>query len=71
MDEERELICGINSMRSAVALGQAFGDLSGLSLGPFLLKGVDPFDGEEAADLWAVMLDGLPASSRCNPGFPR
>ena len=44
-----------------VELGQAFGNLSGLSLGFFLFEGVDQLDGREAANLPAMMFDGLDA----------
>ena len=45
MDEDQELIRGINSLRTEVEAGQAFGDLSGLTLGLFLLQRVDQLDG--------------------------
>jgi hypothetical protein len=61
MDEDQELIRGINSLRTEVELGQAFGDLPGLAFGLFLLDGVDQFDGREEADLAAVMFDRLDA----------
>ena len=63
MDEDLELIRGINSLRTEVEAGQACGDLSGrglgLALGLFLLQRVNQLDGREEADLSAMMLDGL------------
>ena len=52
-----------------VELGQAFGDLPGLSLGLFLFEGVDQLDGGEEADLATVMFDGLNAEGGCDMGF--
>ncbi len=52
-----------------VELGQTFGDLSGLSFGLFLFKGVDQFDGGEEADLSAVVLDRLDAEGGGDMGF--
>ena len=50
-------------------LRQAFGHLPGLSLGLFLFKGVDQFDGGEDPDLSAVMFDGLDADGGGGMGF--
>jgi len=69
MDEDQELIWGINSLRTEVELGQAFGVLPGLAFGLFLFEGVDQFDGGEEADLAAMMLDGLDAEGCCDTGF--
>ncbi len=69
MDEDQELIRGINSLRTEVELGQAFGDLAGLALGLFLFEGVDQFDGREEADLSSVMLGGLDAEGGGDMGF--
>lgn len=52
-----------------VELGQAFGDLPGLSLGLFPFEGVDQLDGGEEADLATVMFDGLDAEGGCDIGF--
>ena len=69
MDEDQELIRGINSLRTEVEFGQAFGDLPGLALGLFLFEGVDQFDGREEADLAAVMFDGLDAKGSGDMGL--
>ena len=71
MDEDQELIRGINSLRTEVELGQAFGNLAGLSLGLFLFEGIDQFDGGEEADLAAMMLDGLDTEGRRDMGLAR
>ena len=44
MDEDQELIRGINSLRTQVELGHCIGDLRGLAFGLFLFEGVDQFD---------------------------
>jgi hypothetical protein len=69
MDEDQELIWGINSLRTEIELGQAFRGLAGLALGLFLFEGIDQFDGREEADLSAVMFDGLDAEGGGNMGF--
>ena len=50
-------------------LGQCLGDLSGIAVGLFLLKGVDQLNCGEEADLSAMMLNGLSAYGRCHVGF--
>ena len=50
---------------------QAFGDLSGLALGLFLLQRVDEFDRGAEPNLPSVMLDGLNAEGGGQVGFAR
>ncbi len=69
MDEDQELIRGINSLRTEVGLGQAFCALPGLALGLFLFEGVDQVDGRKEADLAAVMFDGLDTESGGDMGL--
>jgi hypothetical protein len=52
---------GINCLRTEVVLGDAFRDLSSLTLGIFMFEGVDQFDVGEEADLASVMFDALDA----------
>ena len=61
MDEDQELIRGINSLRTEVELCEAFSDLAGLALGLLLFEGVDQLDGGEEADLPTMMFNGLDA----------
>lgn len=46
-------------------MGQAFGDLSGFTIGLFLFESVNEFDGREEPNLLAVMLDALDAAGSC------
>ena len=55
MDEDQELIRGINSLRTEIKPCQAFGDLAGLTLCLLLLQGIDQFDGREEADFAAMV----------------
>ncbi len=49
-----------------VQAGHAFGNLPSLTLGLFLLKGIDQFDGGEEPDLAAVMFYSLDTESCCD-----
>ena len=69
MDEDQELIRGINSLRTEVEAGQAFGDLPRLALGLFLFESIDQPDHGEEASLPTVMLNGLDAKGRRHMGF--
>ena len=69
MDEDQELIWGINSLRTEVQLGQAFRDLPDLALRLFLFEGVDQFNGGEKANLAAMMLNGLDAEGGRDMGL--
>ena len=69
MDEDQELIRGINSLRTEVELGHCFGDLAGFALGLLLFEGVDQFDGQEEANLAAAMLNSLDAQGRGSMRF--
>ena len=69
MDEDQELIRGINSLRTEVELGHCFGALAGFAPGLLLFEGVDPFDGREEANLAAVMLNSLDAQGRGSMRF--
>lgn len=52
-----------------IEAGQAFGDLSGLTLRLFLFQRVDQLESREEANLSAVMLDGLYAQGGRDMGL--
>ena len=70
MDEDQELIRGINSLRTEIELGQAFGKLPSFALGLFLFKRVDQFDGREEADFATMMFDRLHAKGHAKGVLP-
>ena len=71
MDEDQELIRGINSLRTEVELGKAFGKLPSFAFCLFLFKRVDQFDGREEAHLSTMVFDRLHAKGCGGMGFTR